>query len=168
MPNQSVSDHNYFLLLKKFMSWKYVHTQFPSTSGQMNAIYSSLSPTSATCNIFHKKACKNNCLFTVCMCTCVCLVNKCRCAQPLPLLVQQRRVCWQTCVMRTKKRKGYQRKGRPLFFFFLFSVRSCILKNSKQSNMAQMFARSQELSTLSEGFRKQLVVSAWIEGIRTI
>ncbi len=166
MLNQSVSDHNSFPLLKKFMSWKYVHTQFPSTSGQMNTIYSSLSPTLATCNIFHKKACKNNHRFTVCMCTRVCLVNICRCAQPLPLLVQQCRVCWQTCVMRTKK-KGRATKGKEDLYFF-FSVRSCILKNSKQSNMAQMFARSHELSTLSEGFRKQLVVSAWIEGIRTI
>lgn len=58
MPNQNVSDHNSFPLFKKFMSWKYVHTQFHSTSRQMITIYSSLSPTLATCNKFHKKACE--------------------------------------------------------------------------------------------------------------
>lgn len=156
MTPKSVLDHNSFPLLKKFMSWKYVHTQFPSTLGQIDTIYSSLSPTLATCSIFHKKACKNNHLFTVCMCTCVCLVNICWCTQPLPLFVQRCHVCWQTCVMRMeKKRKGYQRKGRPLFFFF-FQFACAFLK----IGMAQMFARSHELSTLSEGFRKQLVVSA--------
>lgn len=98
------------------MSWKYVRTQFHSTSRQMITIYISLSHTLATCNIFHKKAFKNN-HFLLCACVHTCLVNVWWCAQPLPLLVQQHWLCWQTCVMRMKKGRATKGKENLLLFF---------------------------------------------------
>lgn len=99
---------------------------------------------------------KNNHLFTVCMCTHVSCEHMSVCATTSSVSTAAPGLLTDLC-HENKKKEGLLNKRKTSSFFLLGL---CILKNSKWRDMAQMFARSHELSTHSEDFRKQLVGSA--------